>query len=109
MNNLKEALWKEYENAEILLGGMTVSSDEYKKTLEYKTNILNGLLKLEQLEEEGKRDKTHNWINGITFGVNFVGGLWMVSKTFKFDQTATITSTLGRNILNGALPKMFKR
>ena len=49
--------------------------------------------------------------NYITIGT-FVGtsliSIWAVLKTFKFDEDGTITSTLGRGILNGIIPK-FKQ
>ena len=109
MEKINETLWKDYKEANIILGSMRIGSDGYKETLEMKDKIRNELLKLKQLEEENKREKIRNWITIGTFGINFVGGLWMVHKTFKFDETATVTSTLGRNILNGALPKMFKK
>ena len=65
--------------------------------------------KAAQIEAENKRDKIRNRITVGTFVVSTMFSAYAVFKTFKFDKEATITSTLGRNILNSAIPKMFRR
>lgn len=66
-------------------------------------------VKLAQIEAENKREKDRlisNMIQfGISTGVGFVFGWW----TFKFDEHGTVTSTLGRPVLNSFLPKMLRR
>ena len=66
-------------------------------------------LKRDQIEAENKREKVRNQITIGTFVVTTSVSVYAIIKTFKFDQEATVTSTLGRNILNGVIPKMFKR
>lgn len=109
MNELKEAFWQDYKDVDVIFKSSEVGSDNYVRTMEEKDKIRNELIKIEQIEAENNREKIRNMITVGTFGVSTVVGVWTVVKTFKFDHVATVTSTLGRNILNGALPKMFKR
>ena len=120
MNKIEETLWKEYEKANSLIEDLEVGSEKYKEVTKVKDDIMNELLKLEQIEKEAKvkelqvesenkRDKIRNIITVGTFGLSLAFSFWSVKKTFKFDEVATVTSTMGRNILNGVLPKLFKR
>ena len=43
------------------------------------------------------------------FGVSTLLSLYAIIRTFNFDQESTVTSTLGRNILNNVVPKLFKK
>lgn len=120
MNKIKEALWGDYERVTKELETMEIGSDGYKETLEERDKLRNELIKLEQIkretevkmsqiEAENKREKIRNGITIGTFVVSTSVSIYAISKTFKFDQVATVTSTLGRNILNGVVPKVFKR
>lgn len=120
MEKIKEALWSNYEDATKNLCSLEVDSPEYKMVLEEQDKIRNELIKLEQIESDVKvktaqieaEDKRENVRNKITIGTFLVTtgvSVYTIAKTFKFDQVATVTSTLGRNILNGVVPKMFKR
>lgn len=118
MSKIKDALWNDYKMVSDLIKQMSIESDGYSMVLEERDRIRNELLKLEQIEQErgakesqiqaeNKREKVRNRITiGTTLGSIGVS-VWMVCKTFKFDQTSTVTSTLGRNILNGIVPKMM--
>lgn len=119
MENLKEKLWSDYKDAHDILGGLNVGSNEYNAINNEVERIRNELLKLEQIENEknlkileieneNKREKIKNIINITMFTVSSIISLITINKTFKFDQEATITSTLGKNILNGVIPKFFK-
>ena len=88
--------------------------------LEERDKLRNELIKLEQIniesgvkksqiEAEDRREKVRNQITIGTFIVSTSISVFAIAKTFKFDQVATVTSTLGRSILNGVVPKMFKR
>ena len=120
MRKIKEALWTDYNEVSDLIKGLDVKSDKYKEALEERDRIRNELIKLEQIEQEkdtkliqieseNKREKIRNGITIGTFVVTTGVSVYAITKTFKFDQVATVTSTLGRNILNGVVPKMLKR
>lgn len=120
MCKIEEALWQDYEKASKVIGTLDIGSEEYSEALEERDKLRGELIKLKQIEDEknakiaqieseNKREKIRNGITIGTFVVSTGVSLYAIVKTFKFDQVATVTSTLGRNILNGVVPKMLKR
>lgn len=120
MNKIEEALWQDYEKASNRIESLTVGSDDYEAALEEQDKIRNELIKLEQInqdsetklsqiEAENKREKVRNIITVGTFAVSTGISVYAIAKTFKFDKVATVTSTLGRGILNGVVPKILRR
>lgn len=131
MKELKEALWANYKKVDSQIEGLTAENSDYKLLLEERDKLRNELIKFEQtimetdlkkkqiesesklkkeqMEVESKRDKVRNQISITTFAVTTGVSILALYKTFKFDESSTVTSTLGRNILNGVVPKMFKR
>lgn len=120
MNKIEETLWKDYEKVNGLIESIDVKDEKYELLLEEKDRIRNELIKLKQsdidvdlkltqVNAENKREKIRNGITIGTFVVSTGVSLYSIIKTFKFDQEATITSTLGRNILNSVVPKMFRK
>lgn len=121
MNKIKEALWTDYNAVTQQIKSLTIEDyAKYESLLEERDKLRNELIKLEQtnieanvkksqIEAEDKREKVRNQITLGTFAVSTGISMYAIAKTFKFDQVATVTSTLGRNILNGVVPKMFKR
>ena len=116
MERIKEALWEDYEETKKLLEDLEPGTDEYKMVSAEVDNIRKELIdvgktdiesdiKKTQIEEDTKRDKTKNAITIGTFTVTTGLSLYALLRTFKFDETDTVTSTLGRNILNSFLPK----
>ena len=120
MDEIKKTLWSDYKKVSEKIDGLDITSEKYESLLEERDKIRNELLKLEQanmevniknnqIEAENKREKVRNSITIGTFAVSTGVSLYAILRTFKFDEGATVTSTLGRNILNGVVPKMFKR
>lgn len=113
MNNIKEALWHDYNNVSGCIEGMEIGSDEYEVASKERDNIRNELIKLEQVEKETKSENKREWIRNtitvVTFVVSTIISVKAINKTFEFDQESTVTSTLGRGILNGVIPKFTKR
>lgn len=120
MEKIKNALWQDYKKVSDQINGLDVKSEGYTAALEERDRLRNELIKLEQvdqdrsvklsqIEAEDKREKIRNGITIGTFVVTTGVSVYAIAKTFKFDQVATVTSTLGRNILNGVVPKMLKR
>ena len=120
MNKVKETLWADYEKVSTQIESLDIKDEKYELLLEERDKLRNELIKFEQtnmetnlkksqIEAEDKREKIRNQITIGTFAVSTGISVYAIAKTFKFDQVATVTSTLGRNILNGVVPKMFKR
>lgn len=120
MKKLIDALWKDYEENTVLINDLEIGSQEYKTLLDERDKIRNELIKgeqvledktakEEQLKSENLNEKKRNFINIVTFTISTLLSLYAINRTFKFDQEATVTSTLGRGILNGVIPKIFKR
>lgn len=118
MNKIEEALWQDYSNVSSRIESMEVDSNEYKEAVQERDNLRNELIKLEQIKKEtnvkvsqiqseNKKEKIRNGIAIATFVVSTVVSVCTINKTFKFDQSGTVTSTLGRSILNGVVPKLF--
>lgn len=120
MNKIESALWADYDEAGKKLNDLKVESDHYDIILDDKDRIRKEIIEIEQIkqetnikmsqiESENIREKNRNKLAllnfGITTGVTVVGMI----LTFKFDKVATITSTMGRGILNGLVPKFNKR
>ena len=116
MERIKEALWEDYEETKKLLEDLEPGTDEYKMVSAEVDNIRKELIdvgktdiesdiKKTQIDEDTKREKTKNRITIGTFTVTTGLSLYALLRTFKFDETDTVTSTLGRNILNSFLPK----
>ena len=120
MNKIKETLWTDYKKVSERIDVSNIDSDNYELLLEERDKLRNELIKLEQatmeteikrgqLEAENKREKIRNQITIGTFIASTGVSIWAILRTFKFDETATVTSTMGRGILNGFIPKMFKK
>lgn len=120
MKKIKETLWSDYDKVSQKIESLDVKDENYNLLLEERDKIRNEMIKLEQaekeisvktdqIEAENKREIIRNSITIGTFAVSTMVSLFAMSKTFKFDETGTVTSTMGRNILNGFIPKMFKR
>ena len=66
-------------------------------------------VKLSQIKAENKRELIRTAVTVVTFGVSIAHSVWGIKKTFSFDQESTVTSTLGRGLLQGVIPKVLKR
>lgn len=61
--------------------------------------------KKQQVEDEKKDRKFRNYITIAGIVVPTVVTIWGTLKTFKFEETGTVTSMLGRGFINKILPK----
>jgi len=132
MDKIKKTLWNDYDKVSNQINDVTdVNNDKYKLLLEERDKVRNELIKLEQtkieadlkkqqletevknkeaqIKAEDQRESVRNKITIGTFLVTTGISVYAIIRTFKFDETGTVTSTLGRNILTSAMPKMFKR
>ena len=122
MNETKEILMKRYEKVEEIINLIDKDTDNphYKALLEEQDKLRNEMIELDkiqsdaemkkvQIEAENKREKKRNLITIGTFTITTVISVWTVCKSFKFDESSTLTSTLGRGSVTSVLPKIFKR
>ena len=120
MKTVKEALWQNYEDVEQQIKESSVESEQYGILLDERDKIRNQLIKMEQLNQdkivkanqldfEKQSELIRNGLSIATFSINLLVCVGMAMKTFKFDNTSAVTSTMGRGILNNFIPKLFKR
>lgn len=62
-------------------------------------------MKAKQMEDEKKDRKIKNYITIAGIAVPTLVTIWGTLKTFKFEETGTVTSMLGRGFINKLLPK----
>lgn len=120
-NNIENALWKDYNDLGDIMKVIGESNEQKSDIIDERDRIRQELIKLEQskneirvkreeIDAENKREQVRNRITMITFGVSTGLSLYAIIMTFYFDRDRTITSTLGRNILNSVLPlKLFSK
>lgn len=116
MEKTRDLLMSDYNNVNDLLKVVEPNDEKHGKLMKERDDIRNELIKLdevemkrEEIEAENKREKIRNGITIGTFVVSSAIGIWAVVKTFRFDQDGTVTSTLGRGILSGIIPKFNKK
>ena len=110
--NIDTLLQDEIQDELQHLKGMAVGSDEYKTAVDGITKLTDRTIEMKRLEQEQqlkeqqmKEDRIDRWIrNGLTaLGIAVPAGvtIWGALKTFKFEETGTITSDTGKKFLNG--------
>lgn len=109
MEKLEEALWKDFNDNSELINSLEIGTAEHKSFMDERDKIRNELIKTEMIKSENHREKTKNFITLLTFGISTVVGICTIRKTFKFDEGATLTSTLGPGIIRDVTSKIFKR
>ena len=124
---LKELIQKEVESELKVLSTADVGSDKYKATVDHIVKLTDKVIDMEKLEIESEKAseqlnansdlkwqeieanskdrKTQNRIAIAGLIVNSALIVWGTLKTFKFDNTSTVTSTLGRDILRRFIPR----
>lgn len=112
---LKEEIQSEFET----LKNVDTGSEEYKATVDGLTKLVDRAIEIEKFNaereenelkrEQMKDEKIDRWVkNGLTLvGVLVPAGLtvWGTYKSFKFEETGTITTIMGRGFINKLLPK----
>lgn len=120
---LHEEIADEFEH----LNKMEVGTETYRTTVDGLTKLMDRAIEIEKLEiEEQERrearesdnefrakqmeeEKKSRWIShainvaGIIIPVGVT--VWGTFKTFKFEETGTITTMMGRGFINKLLPK----
>lgn len=103
-DNLQELLLKDYEK--IKEESVEINDlKDYQKQISLQNELVNKIVDLEKIRTDEKIEKRKHIITIITFTITTAVSIYMANKTFKFDQSDSITSTLGKNILNNFIPK----
>ena len=122
-NTLNEEIQDELQN----LGQMELGSDQYQKTVEGISKLMdrsiemkkfdaemtnketcqaNDLeLRVQQLEAEKKDNKIRNGITIAGIVIPTAVTIWGTLKSFKFEESGTVTTIMGRGFINKLLPK----
>ena len=108
MDDVLKMLNKEYEDKKILIGSTTLGSDQYDALSEEADNIRKEIIEAERIKLEHKRGIMNLVYLAAGTGIGLLIQINTVNKSFKFDQSSTLTSTIGRNSVIDAATKLFK-
>ncbi len=129
-NKIEEALWADYNDAKSKLEGLSADDKKAEVLFKERDNIRNELIeydksvkelelkkqlsenddkfKSKQLTTDQKNELIRNGIAVGTFLISTTVSIFTIVKTFRFDEESSVTSTMGRGVLNGVVPKLFK-
>lgn len=127
MENLKKMLHEEIESQFDGLEGIEIGSEAYRNAVDGLSKLMDREIEISKLQAEREDklesraietrlknrqlmdDKTDKIIrNGLTAaGLVITAGLtvWGTLKTFKFEETGTITSSIGRGFIQRLTPR----
>lgn len=116
MKETRDLLISDYKKVTDLLSVVPESDTRQEQLMKERDNIRQELIKLDsaatemtmrgkELAEENRREKIRNGITITTFIVSTCVSVYAIVRTFRFDENGTVTSTLGRGILNGIVPR----
>lgn len=100
-----------------------LGSTEYKTAVDGMATLIDKSIELEKLElakktqdfennlklKQAREEKIDRWVKNILTGASIVIpsvlAVWGTYKTFKFEETGTVTTIMGRGFINKLLPK----
>lgn len=120
MEKLKKSFEDDYEKVKELLEEVDIGDQCYSMLLVEKNNVRKQLIEVEELKNNKKAvngEKILKWLGFVLSAAGIGIGLYehisnnklvkdTVDKTFKFEETGTITTTQGRSTLNGLTPRL---
>lgn len=127
MESIRELLDEEIQVEFEKLSKLEVGSESYKATVDGLAKLVDRAVEIDKTEMENatkieaqniendlkalqiKEDNRDRWVrNGIAIAgiiVPSVLTVWGTLKSFKFEETGTVTTILGRGFVNKLLPK----
>ena len=127
MESIRELLDEEIQVEFEKLSKLEVGSESYKAAVDGLTKLVDRAVEIDKTEMENatkieaqniendlkalqiKEDNLDRWVrNGIAIAgiiVPSVLTVWGTLKSFKFEETGTVTTILGRGFINKFLPK----
>lgn len=125
--SVRSLLKKEIESELATMEDMELGSKEHKIAIDGITELIGKLNEMDKLEyeyqdrsesrehekelkmKELKDERNDRIVKNVITVVTFTGGValtvWGTYKTFKFEETGTVTSMIGRGFINKLLPK----
>lgn len=108
MKNVLKMLENEYSETKTLIGDTTLGSESYEALSREADNIRKEIIEAEKINLEHKRGIINLIYLAVGTGIGLLIQINTVNKSFRFDETGTLTSTIGRNSVIDAATKIFK-
>lgn len=108
MKNILKMLKDEYEDSKKIIGKTELGSESYNAAAREADNIRKEMIEAEKINLEHKREIMNLIYLAVGTGIGLLIQINTVNKSFKFDETGTLTSTIGRNSVINAATKLFK-
>lgn len=105
------------------ISNMNLGTEEYRTTVDGVTKLMdraielkkfdaeqidkanNAALKTEQMENEKKDSWIRNGLTAAGIIIPTIVTIWGTLKTFKFEESGTVTTMIGRGFINKLIPK----
>ena len=123
----KELLSEEIRETIEVLGELEVGTEDYKVAVDGLTKLMDREIELKKLELDARErelaredekilklaemesENRDRLIKNILTGASIVSGIgltvWGTLKSLKFEETGTVTTTIGRGFINKLLPR----
>ena len=116
MTNIETLLHEEIQDGFDALSRMERGTDTHKTTVDEVAKLFDKAIEIEKLEIEAKERekareedrKDRRVKNGIAIGgivLPLAVTIWGTFKTFRFEETGTVTTMMGRGFINKLIPK----
>lgn len=113
---IRELLNDRIQDELAYLAGIDATSEEYDKTVDGVTKLLDRAIELEKIDiEDARKAETidderkdrvvKNVISVVGIAVPIVVTIWGTKKSFEFEKEGTITTIMGRGFIQKLLPK----
>ena len=125
--NIKDLLCEEIESEFEELKSMDLGSEKHKATIDGLTKLVDRAIEIkkveiendekvrsreidndfksQQMEDERKDRLVRNGITIASIVIPTAVTIWGTLKSFKFEETGTVTTTIGRGFINKLIPK----
>lgn len=123
MKNIEKLLQEELVSEIKNLEDLEMGSEDYTKSVDGLVKLMDRAIelekfeadkakeesnldfKVEQLEHEKNDSKIRNYLTAAGIIVPSVITIWGVLKSFKFEETGTVTTAIGRGFISKLIPK----
>ena len=116
MTNIETLLHEEIQDGFDALSRMERGTETHKTTVDEVAKLCDKAIEIEKLEIEAKERekareedrKDRRVKNGIAIGgivLPLAVTIWGTFKTFRFEETGTVTTIMGRGFINKLIPK----
>lgn len=113
---IRELLNDRIQDELAYLAGIDAKSEEYDKTVDGVTKLLDRAIELEKIsiedarkaetiDDERKDRIVKNVISAVGIVVPIAVTIWGTKKSFEFEKEGTITTIMGRGFIQKLLPK----